>query len=90
MIPVEKHGEVIGQLDKRLFNLENDNTFSAWEKWFGKHPMVVVGIVITALCAGFWGFYAWTIDRLDRTGGRPLALAPRCRPVALLLAHRLG
>jgi len=67
VIPVEKHGEVIGQLDKRLFNLENDNTFSAWEKWFGKHPMVVVGIVITALCAGFWGFYAWTIDRLDRT-----------------------
>ena len=28
---------------------------------------LVVGIVITALCAGFWGFYAWTIDRLDRT-----------------------
>jgi hypothetical protein len=58
-----RQGEVLGSLDQRLMLLENNNS---WEKWFGKHPGVVLGIVIGALFSGFWMYHTWQVERIEK------------------------
>ena len=57
--------ETRGELDARLLALEL-SLFNRWEKWFGKNPGSVLGIVIAALFASFWYYHTYQIDRLDR------------------------
>jgi len=57
-----RQNEVIGNLDQRLFILENNK----WEKWFGKHPGIVLGIVIASLSTAFWMYHTWQVERLEK------------------------
>jgi len=62
MNAVVRQDEVLGNLDQRLFVLENNK----WEKWFGKHPGIVLGIVIASLSTAFWMYHTWQVERLEK------------------------
>ncbi len=62
MNAVVRQDEVLGNLDQRLFVLENNK----WEKWFGKHPGIVLGVVIASLSTAFWMYHTWQVERLEK------------------------
>lgn len=57
-----RENEVFGALDQRLLILENNK----WEKWFGKHPGIVLGTVVVTLCSAFWVYHTWQVERIDK------------------------
>lgn len=57
-----RENEVFGALDQRLLILENNK----WEKWFGKHPGIVLGTVVVTLFSAFWVYHTWQIERIDK------------------------
>ena len=64
-----RQGEIFGNIDQRLMVLENDK----WEKWFGKHPGIVLGIVIAALFTAFWTYHTWQIERIEKNFSSQIA-----------------
>lgn len=57
--------ETKGSLDDRVWALEQ-SLLNRWDRWFGKHPGIVLGAVITALIGGGWVFHTWQIDRITK------------------------
>lgn len=60
-----RQNEIKGSLDERVLALEL-SLLNRWEKWFGKHPGTVLGIVVVSLFTGFWYYHTWQIERIDR------------------------
>lgn len=65
MLDNVRDGETIGSLDARVFALEQ-SLINRWDRWFGKHPGVILGVVITSLTAGGWIYHTWQMDRVTK------------------------
>lgn len=60
-----RENETIGSVDERLMVLEN-SLLNRWDKWFGKNPGTVLGIVVVALASGGWVFHTYQIDHVKK------------------------
>ena len=61
-----RQNETIGSIDARVLALEMSSLYR-WEKWFGKNPGVVLGVVVVTICSAAWMIHTWQIDRIDRS-----------------------
>ena len=60
-----RQNETKGSLDDRVVALER-SLLNRWERWFDRNPGIVLGTVVVALFSGFWMYYTWQIDRIDK------------------------
>jgi hypothetical protein len=60
-----RQDETKGSVDERLMVLEN-SLLNRWDRWFGKNPGVVLGIVVFTLASGGWVFHTYQLDYVKK------------------------